>query len=328
MKIAILYNLVDDDDPFVKSENEVLDSVIAIKKSLEPEHDVFPVKVGWDVFDALERFDVVFNLAEGIGRDSKAEPIIADNIKVPYTGSDSRVLRLCNDKGAVKKFLNENGLNVPAFKVFTEYPDNDFGIDFPVIVKPVREHGSLGISSESVVFNHKDLDREVKKIFDEFKEPAICEEYIDGREISASIIGNGEAARVISLSEICFDLSEDFPKILPYEAKWYTESDYYKKTKAICPANVDQKLKEEIEMLALSVYRLIGIRDYGRIDFRVRDDEVFVIDVNPNPCINPTDSGFSMAIKAANISFKEFINMLLGFALNRGRDNDKIKTDK
>lgn len=318
MKIAVLYNLVDKDDPFAESENEVLDSVTAIKESLKPDHNVFPVQVTWDIFDTMEKFDVVFNLAEGIGNDSSAEPLIPNKIKVPYTGSDFRVLGLCNDKDAVKRFLKERKINVPEFQVFVAYPDGDLDIRFPVIVKPVREHGSLGISSDSVVFNKNDLARKVEKIINTFKEPAICEEYIDGREISASIIGNGDKARVISLSEISFDLSEDLPKILPYEAKWSIKSDYYKKTKAVCPANIEKNLKNEIEILALSVYKLIGIRDYGRIDFRVRDDEVFVIDVNPNPCINPADSGFSMALKSAGISFKEFVRMLFSFALERG----------
>ncbi|RZN64430.1 MAG: ATP-grasp domain-containing protein [Candidatus Methanoliparum thermophilum] len=257
-------------------------------------------------------------MAEEIGRDSKAEPIIADKIRVSYTGSDSQVLRLCNKKDTVKRFLKDRGISVPAFKVFTKY-NHCLDIEFSVIVKPVREHGSLGISGDSVVFNPNDLAREVKKILNDFNEPAICEEYINEREISASIMGDGEKARVISLSEISFDISESFPKILPYDAKWSIESDYYEKTKPLCPANIEKKLKEDIEILALSVYRSIGIRDYGRIDFRVRDNKIFVIDVNPNPCINPKDSGFSRALRAADISFKEFVKTLLGFALERAR---------
>lgn len=304
MKVAVIYNLPEHfrDEKEDIAQSEPYETALAVVEELRAlGHGAEAVRVSWD-FSHTNSFDAAFNLAEGIGDDGK-EDLVPRMLKIPYTGSTSETIALCNNKMETKKRLKAAGIKVPAFW------DEGGEVSFPAIVKPAEEHGSIGIDELSIVNSERELKSAVERIHRTYGEMAICEEYVEGREISAAILGD----RVIALSEILFRPPH---RILTYDAKWLEDSESYAGTEPRCPAILDEDLEERIKSEALKAYHALGIRDYGRIDFRV-NGEPYVIDANPNPCISPKDSGFARALKAACIEYRDFVAALLKFATER-----------
>jgi D-alanine-D-alanine ligase len=305
LRVAVIYNLVEHfrDDRESTAQNEPYETALAVVEELRAlGHCPEALRVSSD-FSRINSFDLAFNLAEGIGDDG-AEHLVPQMLKIPYTGSTTEVIKLCNDKLGTKRRLRSKGLRVPGFWEEGEE------VVFPVIVKPVNEHGSIGIDEGSIVYDKIALKTAIDKIHRLYGERAICEEYVDGREISAAIVGNENNARVLALSEIIFRAP---CRILSYDAKWSENSESYAKTEPRCPAILTEDLEQVVKSEALRAYNALGMRDYGRIDFRVRG-EPYIIDANPNPCISPKDSGFARALRAAGIEYRDFVAMLLSFA--------------
>lgn len=306
MRVAVIYNVPEHfrDEKESTAQSEPYETAMAVVEELKAlGHRAEAVRVSWD-FSCINSFDVAFNLAEGIG-DEGREHLVPLMLKIPYTGSTSEVIELCNNKIETKRVLRAKGVRVPEFWGETGIA----AVRFPAIVKPAEEHGSIGIDDSSIVNSESELRRAVEKIHRTYGERAVCEEYVEGREISAAILGDS----VIALSEIIFKPPY---RILTYDAKWLGDSESYAGTEPRCPAILDEDLEERIKSEALKAYRALDIRDYGRIDFRV-NAEPYVIDANPNPCISPKDSGFARALKAADIEYRDFVAMLLEFALER-----------
>lgn len=303
MRVAVIYNMPEHfrDEREHIAQKEPYETAMAVVEELKAlGHRAEAIKVSWD-FSYINSFDVAFNLAEGIG-DEGEEHIVPEMLEIPCTGSTGDVIKLCNNKIETKRVLKTKDLRVPELWE----PEK---VIFPAIVKPAKEHGSIGINDSSIVHNPEELKKAIEQIKKVYKQEAICEEYIDGREISAAILGD----RIIALSEILFKPPY---KILTYDAKWLEDSESYKKTEPVCPAILDKELEERIKREALKAYSALGIRDYGRIDLRI-NEEVYVIDVNPNPCISPEDSGFARALRAANIDYRDFVAMITSSAIER-----------
>jgi D-alanine-D-alanine ligase len=184
------------------------------------------------------------------------------------------------------------------------------------------EDASLGISKESFVKNEKALRKRVRYINHTYNQPALVEQYVYGRELNVAILGY-KSPQVLPISEIMFGFNKE-PKIVDYPAKWFTESDEYKMTKPMCPAIVEPSIKNKIEKVALKSFEALHCRDYARVDVRLDDETPYVIEVNPNPDISP-DAGFSRSLKAAGISYEEFIELLIEFSKER---RDSIKFNK
>jgi D-alanine-D-alanine ligase len=187
-----------------------------------------------------------------------------------------------------------------------------------MIVKPLHEDGSLGISKESVVFNDEGLSRQIRYVIEKYHQPALVEEYIDGREMNVGLMETNGKVGTLPISEIDYsEFPEGIPKICGYEAKWVPESIEYQKSKPLCPASLEWEMKKRMEHIALKVFKLFGCRDYARVDFRIgQDGKVFVLEVNPNPDISP-QSGMTRAIKAQGMTYEEFIRGMLERALQR-----------
>ncbi len=327
MKVGILYNLVDniekgrDDDKL--ADNEVLETAAAVKKALESSgHEATLERVKLEGLSLLkEKYDLIFNLAEGIGDDATQEPEIArilEESDIPFTGSDSAALKLCLDKKAAKQHLIKNGILTPRFQLFEKAEEKKGpALRFPLIVKPVHEDGSIGITSDSVVYDDQSLKAKVKEVLSLYKQPAIVEEYIDGREINVAVLGNKECLEILPLSEIIFDFEDDTPKIVSFDAKWIEKSPQYKGTKGNCPADVPEKTREKIIAMARKSFLVMGCSDYARVDFRMRGEEIFVLEVNPNPCINPDGAGFVSSGKAAGHDYASLINKIAEIAMKR-----------
>jgi D-alanine-D-alanine ligase len=329
MKIGITYNLVEKTDKRYKldslSDNEIAGTVALVEKALrlKTDSEVVPYRVTKKSLPRLHRqgFDFVFNLCEGLGGDMTGEPLIPallDSHKIPYTGSGSETLKLCNNKADTKKLLIENNIKTPRYYVFDSLKKaRSLLMDNPLIVKPVEEDAGVGITNDAVVHDKKALLARLDYIFKTFDEPALVEEYIEGREINAALIGNNSTLSVLPLSEIIFtDWDERQPRIVSYGAKWEAGSEAYRKTPGVCPAEMDKDLEARLKHIAAASAKLAGCRDYSRVDFRVKGDEPYVIEINPNPGIN-LDSGFFRSAKAAGMSYDDLVIRILNEAQKR-----------
>jgi len=270
--------------------------------------DLDPGRIG-----DLVRFDWIFNLTESIYGFPLADFEIARKLeafKIQFTGSGSKTLKVCLDKAATKCGLLLNGISTPAFEVFQPgKPILNF-LRYPLFVKPVREDGSIGINDSSIVRNDAELRHQVENVHRLYHQAALVEQYIQGRDITASVIGNGERAVVLPLSEITYP-EQAGPKFLTFNGKWVADSLDFKVSKAQCPCNVSPQVERIIKDLALRAYHTMGCHDYARVDFRLRGESPFVLEVNPNPCINPDDSGFVRCGNAAGYSYADLVFKIL-----------------
>ncbi|PKK85529.1 MAG: hypothetical protein CVT48_05040 [Thermoplasmata archaeon HGW-Thermoplasmata-1] len=340
MRIGIIYNTITAgearDSGDVAPQNEVLDIVDRVKSELELRgHAAIPIKLCPDALPMLRGFDVIFNFAEGMGPDLSNEPFIPaylDLFGIAYTGCPSFALQICGDKPRMKKLLEAEGIPTPRSQFFRTGQENlDRGLTFPLIVKPSAEHASIGIGPESVVENEDELRKRAAYIIETYEKGAIAEEYIGGREINAALLEDMNGAVVLPISEIVFELPDGLPRIVAYEAKWIEESVYYKGTMPVCPAVLEEWLFERITELAKRCFEAVGARDYARVDFRVRGNEVFVIDINPNPSIAPACSGLVCgSLAAAGIGYGELIERLLELAVSRKieKKGEGVKTER
>lgn len=264
--------------------------------------------------------DAVLNLIESVEGNSHFESYCAgifEMMNITYTGNNGLTLGNCLFKQRTKRILIGSGIPTPKFIVAyykSKKPLDISELKFPLIVKLLSEDASIGISEDSVVHNGNDLEERMNYLFRNFKQDIIVEEFINGRELNVSILGND----VLPISEITFKgLSRKLPKIITYEAKWSPESEYYKHTLPICPAKLSKEVSAKVSSMALEAFSAMGCRDYARVDIRLaKNNHPYVIEVNPNPDISP-DSGFVRSASAAGIDYNELINKLIHFALNR-----------
>lgn len=265
--------------------------------------------------------DVIFNLCESLYKESRHEMHVAglfELLKIPYTGSSPLALGLALNKRKAKQILRSAGLPAPsAVLAVMGLPYSLSDLEPPYIIKPVREDASTGISNKSVVSTKEEVEERVKFIHENYQQPALIEEFIDGREINASILGNTNP-KVLAIGEIDFSkMPKNEPRIVSYRAKWDPESLFYGATEPIYPAKLDEEIKTKIEKAALKAYVEIGCRDYGRIDMRLREDgKFYILEVNTNPDISPT-SGLDRAANVAGMNYTQWICEIVSYALER-----------
>jgi D-alanine-D-alanine ligase len=269
-----------------------------------------------------ERPDLIFNLVESVENEAAQEMNVAglyELLKIPYTGASAVALGLALNKPRVKEILSYHGIKSPKFQVF--YARDKIVLDealaFPLIVKPSREDASVGIEDRSVVYNLADLRTRVRFIHEEFDQPALVEQYINGRELNVAIIGN-KSPLVLPISEIDFSgLTEGMHKIVSYDAKWVHGTVAFEGTKGVCPAALTPLQEAKIKDIALRCYQIVGCRDYARVDFRLTKDGVpYVLEVNPNPDISD-DAGFARSARTYGYTFPEIIGKIVESALER-----------
>jgi len=323
MKVLVLYNYVESVD---KGESRDLVSAQgvevaarAVEEALKPSHAVVCLPVAFDPSEVLRDFDpsewVVFNLLEGLGNRADLEPeaaAILGRLGYRYTGSRPETMAVCLDKAESKKLLVSSGVCTPAFQV-CEGSNGQFSVPLPAIVKPVAEDASLGIDDGAVVRTLDELRDRVGYIVDTYREPALVEEFIDGREFNIALWGNG-TPECLPLAEIDYSAFPDpLRRICSYAAKWEPERPEYHLTPVTCPANVAAPLAERIREVAIAAYHAAGCQGYARVDMRERDDEPYVLEINPNPDICP-DSGFPRAALAAGYDYPHMVEKILSLA--------------
>lgn len=332
-KIKIIYNDDGTDTYDIGGEQIDLDNIHTTVADVETalRENGFPVsRVPLKKIEDLGRFTeeisepgaFIFNLCEGALCKSTFEMHVAALLELygaRFTGNGPLTLGLALDKGLTKDILYRRGVPTPGYAVMPGPPDRlDAGLSFPLIVKPLREDASVGIDSNAVVGSLSELRERVTQVNARFSQPAIVEEFIEGREFNISVLGNGEAKRALPPSEILFvDFPEGKPKICCYEAKWVEESPFYMKTVPSCPAKITDALKKELHDVALKAYEIMGCRDYARVDMRYDGaGRIKVLEVNPNPDIS-ADAGFARAAKAAGLEYRDLIGEIVNAAVAR-----------
>jgi D-alanine-D-alanine ligase len=331
LKVVILYNLLErlqkGEEKDLLAEGAIIEEIEAVEEAVRSlGHQSMVLAVREEIFPIIHWLkeyqpDVVFNLCESVYGNSCWEmniPALLDLFRIPYTGSSPLTLGLCQDKGKVKDILQSQGILTPRYKIFEHTTGLVKGNIFPLIVKPLHEDGSLGISRGSVVFDDESLSKQIQYVIEQYRQPALVEEFIDGRELNVGLIETNGKAGVLPISEIDYsEFPEEIPKICGYEAKWVAESPEYQKSKPICPAPLEWVMKKSIEHIATMVFKLFGCRDYARVDIRVdRDGKIYILEVNPNPDISP-QSGMTRALTTQGTTYKEFVSNLLERALQR-----------
>jgi D-alanine-D-alanine ligase len=269
-----------------------------------------------------DRPDLIFNLCESVGNEAIHEMHIAgiyELLEIPYTGSDPLTLGTALNKVRVKQILSYHGIPTPRFQLIKS-PVRitiDQNLDFPLIVKPSREDASLGIDRSSVVNNLTELRKRVRHIVEHFDQPALVEEYIDGRELNVAIIGNRKPI-TLPISEIDMStLPKEYPRIITYNAKWLKGTVEYEHTRGVCPALLPPPLEARIKELALLAFHAVGCRDYARVDVRLsKDHQPFILEVNPNPDISD-DAGFARSSTAHGFTFDSMVQSIIECALER-----------
>ena len=270
---------------------------------------------------AQSETDLIFNLVESFAGNDTFDSAVAGYLELldrKFTGTGSHGLYLAQDKALAKKIFAFHGIHTPYFAtVYRGRTEHAHDIQFPVIVKPAREDGSIGIHFGAVCGSIKELMERIDYIHAEFDSPALIEEYIEGRELYVGVLGNEkpEALPVVELD--LSKLPKGTPKIAGSEVKWEEETEAYKKTWPFIPEDLGEDLVKRIHDTALQAFSALQLRDYGRIDFRLAaDGTLHVLEVNPNPYLLPS-AEFMMAAKQSGRSYSELIGKIVDLALGR-----------
>jgi D-alanine-D-alanine ligase len=265
--------------------------------------------------------DLIFNLTESYAGDDTKDTDIAAYLELlrrSYTGAGPDGLYLAQDKALAKKIFAFHGIRTPYFAtVFRGRVSWSDDIRFPVIVKPAREDGSIGIVFGSVVESIKDLMEKTEEIHEKFDSPVLIEEYIEGREIYVGVIGNDKPEALPLIELDLSHIPEGTPKIAGHEVKWAIGTRAYEKAKPVLPDDIDEETTKKIQETALQAYQALHLRDYGRIDIRLTPDGIpYVLEVNPN-CWLAKKAEFAMAARKAGRSYDSLVDEITKLALAR-----------
>ena len=263
--------------------------------------------------------DIFFNLFEGFAGQPETEAMVAGMMAAmgkAFTGSPAPTLALALDKVKTKELLIAAGVNTPRYQVLYPHTVGSFNMKFPCIVKPAAEDASHGVDQHSVVNDKESLLAQVEKICAHYGGIALVEEFLDGRELSSTIMGIRKPI-LLSISEIVFSLPPGLPKMLTFGAKWLTDDIYFHHTDPVCPAKVDDALWAHISEVSIAAYRLLGCRGYARVDMRLdAEGRASVLEVNPNPDISVT-SGAVRQASAIGLTYPQFVDRIMQLAFDK-----------
>jgi D-alanine-D-alanine ligase len=261
---------------------------------------------------------VVFNWCEEIPGIPHSYDLIAQTLEelgFTFTGADSKALSFSQDKRLVKLRLEACNISTPRWKIYS-YPSSDGWEYFPAIVKPALEHCSYGVTRESVVWSEAELAARIRYVYEIFNQPALVEEFIDGREFHVTVIGNGKLD-VFPIAEMDFSVFEDArDRLCTYESKFDPQSRPYNLIKLQLPAALTEAGRKDLTAIALDGYRAVDCRDYARLDIRLRDGVFYILDINPNADIS-VDTSLAMAAEQAGLSHGKLGSLLVHLASQR-----------
>ena len=336
LRIVVLYDrvLVDEDDDTAAPADKSPVVRTLDKKEVEEEVAEALVKLGHEPvmyeLDGTQKSllglgrsecDLVFNLAESFADDDTADFKIAAFLELlgrKYTGSGTHGLMLAQDKAVAKKIFAFHGIHTPVFaKSFRGRLDFSHDLQFPVIVKPAREDGSIGIEFSAVVTSIRELMERMDWLHANFDSPVLIEEYIEGREMYVGVIGNDkpEALPVVELD--LSKLPDGTPRIAAAEVKWGKGTKAYRDTKSAVATDLPEEIVNSLQQTAVAAYQALELRDYGRVDMRLQaDGRVQVIEVNPNPWLS-SRAEFAMAARKSGRTYPRLVEEIVELAMAR-----------
>jgi D-alanine-D-alanine ligase len=318
------------------SELGVVAQVAAVCAILETRGDQAPAFAVRDVSALVdwlvrERPDAVFNCCESLGGRADLEMCLAglfELLAVPYTGSTPITLGLCVNKGLAKAVLQAHGVGTPGYTVVDSVGalEGATALSWPLIVKPLAEDASIGIDEGAVVHDVDALRARVAFLTQDLGGPVMVEEFIDGREFMVALLATSPrewtALPIEEVSFACYPPAH--PRILTYAAKWLPQSEAYRASVVSWPT-LSPEVASRLHEAAIAAARAVGVRDYGRVDLRMRaDGTAFVLEVNPNPDIGP-ESGFIATARVAGLSYEDVVTTIARRALER-RNAAAVKT--
>ena len=268
------------------------------------------------------RPDAVFNLSECPNLSPEKELhacALLELLRLPYTGNGPLALGIANNKGLSKQLMIANGIPTPRFRLYRSDPEEDPGLSYPLVVKPANEDGSAGITEDSVVSDLSGLRRQVRWLRDGFRQDAVAEEFVGGREFNVAVLGNGTPAdphRSLPPAELVY--RNPRWRLCTYESKWDPTHPSYAEIAPSCPAEIPPELAERLSEIALACARIFRLAGYARIDLRMNaEGDLYVLEVNPNPDISP-DAGMARAARAAGLPYPDLVSEILRLGLALG----------
>ena len=319
MKVGLTFDLrswyidrgysIDETAEFDKQE-----TIDALENSLkEMGHETEPVGNAFQLIEALaagKRWDMVFNIAEGLygdGRESVV-PAILDQYKIPYVFSGPVVMGLSLNKHLAKLIVSASGVPVSPGCLVNSLEESDkTGLTYPLFVKPVSEGTGKGITEKSLVKNAAELRVLVERILKEFRQPALVEEYLPGREFTVGVVGSGDETIAIGGMEVmCADN-------LPYSVEVKENYENYCKY-----APLDDNVADECKTVAVNAWRALGAVDAGRVDLKAdRKGRICFIEANPLAGLNPVHSDLPILARMYGIEYQELMEMIMDSAIRR-----------
>lgn len=306
LPVLMLHNINPEwtSEELLETEQDVATLSTALNELGHPV-EIVPIE-GECLMDRLSIYNpndyIVFNWCEEIPGVRHSEPRVAavmEEMGFVFTGSPYHVLKLAHDKPKIKQILDAANIPTPYWNVFKTPESGQWNI-FPSIVKPAHEHCSIGISPESIVTCPAELSNRIEFILETHKQPALVEEFINGREFLNAVWGNQNISMLPPVEMDYGSLTDIRDRLFTYEAKYVAGSRLYENIDMRVPAELDAQAKFELEQIVIATYKATGCRDYGRIDVRYYNGVFYVIDVNPNPDINPQTS---MTCAAAEMGY-------------------------
>lgn len=323
MKIAVLFDAMS--ALGVNPDGLILESVEAVENAIADwghEHVRIPVNPDGRWVERVRRgkFDLVFNLCEGIEGIAAYEPLVISVLELfgtPFTGNSSTTTALCLQKNVVNTVLDRAGLPVPRWSL-ARRGEKIASVGYPAICKPAAEDASIGIEQRSVVRSGRALATRVEAMHERWDE-VIVQRYIDGREVNVGIV-DGE---VLPIAEINFGgMPRRMWKIVSYQSKWITGSEEDLGATPSCPADLPEQLTRELQRIAITAWRTVGGEGYGRVDFRIdRDGTPWLLEVNPNPDI-ASDAGLARMARVAGMDYNALIRRVCEHGLTQRIDTN------
>ena len=262
---------------------------------------------------------LVFNWCEGYADrpwDYAGVTDELDQLHYVYTGASSWTLRATEDKQRSRALLQQAGVPLPPGVVVNMLNDLTWAT-YPAIVKPTNQHGSYGIDRGSVALDAAELRRRVEYVRDTFASAALIEEFIEGRELQVTVWGNALIVTLPAVEIVYNSIEDPRDQVLTYELKFNMHAVEAQRLRFICPTMLTLTARARLKAACVQAYRALQGRDYARLDVRLRGEQPYIIDVNPNPDIN-SESMVTMAAQAAGVSHAELIMQIVDFAAERG----------
>ena len=302
-------------------------TVKAIKEVLSEKYTCIDLVFDDNILIKLkrEKVDLVFNLCNGISGNSRISqlPALLEYAGIPYTGSTPLGHALAYNKIYSCKLFNEANINTPKFAYVNNIEEiENIDINLPAIVKPKDEGSSRGIHQNSLVFNKDQLIKRVRECLNTYDPPVMISEYIEGREFTVGVLGNDENITALPILEIDFsNLPKHLHKFYSFEVKVH----YGDKTTYHVPARLDEITQKKIEEAAIKAYKVLDLKDYARVDIRLKDGVPYVLDVNSLPGLMRGHSDITKMADASGLGYKGLIFSIVENAIRRHRLDEKLQ---